>query len=253
VVGNWHTLGGRLRWAYQQQPARGRERGLRLFQRQMEEAAPGVQGTSLSAIQGYLKGNGEPSLRFIKHAARLLAVRAEWLAWGEGAPTEDEEASRRESPEGQLFRTSDAVLAALGIPTTGGEGKKRSSGPPAWAAVVRQSALILYSHRPRWEALAGGSEGDYDALASWVFENRSQLARGEDPRTPSDHDVRWKQSLEDLADALAAPLGALGVKASELDPRDITDYVQAVALALQRVTKNYLPAPTIPHEDSDET
>ena len=117
VTEGWHTLADRLHWAIGRRPSRGRQRGLRLFQRDMGEHARDVQGTSLSAIQGYLRSDVEPSLSFVQHAARLLAVREAWLAWGTGAPTEEEEAGRRESPEAALFRISTAVHEALGVPT----------------------------------------------------------------------------------------------------------------------------------------
>jgi len=92
MVADWHTLAGRLRWAIGRLPPDGRRRGLRLFQRRMEKLdAP---GTSLSALQLHLAGKAEPSLRWVSVAARVLDVRAEWLAWGTGQPTAAAEAAR---------------------------------------------------------------------------------------------------------------------------------------------------------------
>lgn len=101
------TLGERLRWAVERQPTRGKERGLRLFQRRMEERAKEIRraghrapdGTALSSIQGYLAGGVEPSLAFVEEAARVLRVRAAWLAFGSGMPTEDEQAGAEEAVE----------------------------------------------------------------------------------------------------------------------------------------------------------
>src|SRR5690606_19588238 len=93
-----NTLPGRLQWAIAEQPRQGRQRGLRLFQRRMEERAaqveaeggPPLAGTHLASIQGYISGKVEPSLRFLEEAARVLGVRPAWLAYNDGPPREAE-------------------------------------------------------------------------------------------------------------------------------------------------------------------
>lgn len=88
---DFETLASRLRWAIDQQPAEGRKRGLRLFQRRMEEAGgKGLEGTALSSIQAYLKGTA-PSLAWTEVAAVVLGVRVAWLAFGVGFPTDGEQ------------------------------------------------------------------------------------------------------------------------------------------------------------------
>lgn len=113
VPGESDTLADRLRWAIERQPRQGRQRGLRLFQRRMEERAkeilraggPPLTGTHLSTIQGYVNGTAEPSRQFLVEAARVLGVREAWLILGEGAPTEEEE---------QAIKKALADLAAAG-------------------------------------------------------------------------------------------------------------------------------------------
>ena len=238
---SWHTLGGRLRWAIKRQPHQGRQRGLRLFQRRMEEHGLRVPGTSLSAIQGYLRDDpAEPSPSFLLLAARLLSVRVGWLAFGGGAPTEEEERTRGETPEAELFRISTTVYEALGVSTKVPPGTltiqhpeglesegERFWGHATWAPLVRQTALRLYQYRPSWALLSEGSEDGGER----AFEE----ARVEDP------EPRFWLAVEDTAQAIAAPLKAVGVDASQLTLEDVADYVSAVALTLQRTMWRYAP------------
>ena len=233
---SWHTLGGRLRWAFERQPRQGRQRGLRLFQRRMERHGPDIPGTSLSAIQGYLKDDDptEPSPRFLALAARLLSVRPTWLTWGAGAPTEEGEAERREAPETELFRISDMVYEAMGVPTQlpagtrtlqDPEGTKeeadRFGGSAAWAPLVRQTALRLYQYRPAWDLLEGGDGGGFDY---------------DDPEAA---DSRFWEAVADTAQGIAMPLRALGIRGDRLSLEDVADYVSALALLMQRAIYRY--------------
>lgn len=93
------TIGERLRIAIRRMPARGRERGIRLFQKQMEERYPGVTGTSYPSIHSYLQNRTAPPLEFLAAAAELLGVREEWLANGEGEMTEERQRIMKAAPE----------------------------------------------------------------------------------------------------------------------------------------------------------
>jgi len=53
-----------------------------------------VPGSSYPVIHRYLRGKTTPPIEFIDAAAGLLGVRRAWLAFGEGEPTEVEEATR---------------------------------------------------------------------------------------------------------------------------------------------------------------
>ena len=185
----------------------------------MEEHAPDdVHGTSLSAIQGYLRGDGEPSVAFLRQAAVLLVVREPWLISGHGTPTEEGEAGRRDGGEAEHFGVSTAVYDALGVPTKLKGGGERFWGSAVWAPIARHTALRLYQRRPMWELLEGG----VDVLR-------------EDP------DARWERAVQDTATAIAAPLKALGMDGSQLELRQVGDYVSAMALTLQQVMYRYVP------------
>lgn len=225
VAENWHTLGGRLRWAINQQPASGRKRGLRLFQARMKKYAPAMPGTSLSAIQGYLRDDGEPSLAFVRQAAVLLSVREPWLACGDGMPTKE-----KDSGDAELFSVSTAVYDALGVPTKVEGGAERFFGSAVWAPIARHTALQLYQRHQTWSLLMGGGVSE------------------EDP------DIRWQRAVEETALAIAAPLKALGVEADQLELSEVGDYVSALSITLQQAIARYVPgslyAPTDnPKED----
>ncbi len=97
---SFDSLASRLRWAIDQQPPEGRQRGLRLFQRRLTATHPGLDGTALSSVQAYLNGSVTPSLAWVDAASGILAVRAAWLAFGGGFPTEAEQAAMRTSMTG---------------------------------------------------------------------------------------------------------------------------------------------------------
>ena len=96
---DWSTIGGRLRWAIGRLPKAGRERGLRLFQRRLEQRSRerakaskrggDIPGTTLPSIGTYLRKQDPrtPTVDFLTEASALLRVRREWLTYGSGHPT----------------------------------------------------------------------------------------------------------------------------------------------------------------------
>lgn len=122
----------------------GRRRGLRLFQRKMEQLE-NVSGTSLSAIQSYLRGV-EPTRPFIEAAAEVLNVRAAWLAFDEGAPTQAEEAARREAGELPPWQVAaDEEFAAL-LPWDSMETPSRTRAWHLWSLVLNNVPVALPDH-----------------------------------------------------------------------------------------------------------
>ena len=68
------------------EPPEGKRSSIREFSSQMEDRdAP---GRARQTIHSYLKGDAEPSLKFLRIAAEVLGVRYPWLATGQGEPTE---------------------------------------------------------------------------------------------------------------------------------------------------------------------
>jgi hypothetical protein len=137
----------------------------------------------------------------VEVASRLLNIRPAWLAFGIGAPTEAEEASRQEAPEERLARVSQVVREALGVATF--------TPPAIWAPIVQQLMYAQRGHRGVRDFLAGrgGFYGDDEALA-------------------------------DAAAAIAAPLRVLDIDAVGLSPVELAHFVQAVSLALQRAIQS---------------
>ena len=72
------TLGERLRLAIERWPGGG----IKAFAKVVKDAA---RGSSYPYIHDYLKDRRTPSREFIEAAARILGVRTEWLATGNGA------------------------------------------------------------------------------------------------------------------------------------------------------------------------
>lgn len=107
------SLGARLEWAIERQPPEGKSRGAGLLISKLQNR--GSPGASYPSIGSYVKDEVRPPLDFISAASEALSVRPSWLAFGEGAPTEAEEAERlrrqleQESEEAQekLDRVSD--------------------------------------------------------------------------------------------------------------------------------------------------
>ena len=98
MQGDWGTIGGRLRWAIQQRPRDGRQRGVRKFQRDLEarsqkevkDGRAAIPGVTMPSIQGYLNDAAKPSYYFFEEAADLCQVDEPWLMTGVGYPNEDQ-------------------------------------------------------------------------------------------------------------------------------------------------------------------
>jgi len=105
------TLGGRLGWAIKRQPNEGKSRGVGLLKTKLEKRkAPGANYPSISS---YLKDDVDPPLAFIQAAADALGIRKVWLAYGEGAPTEEEERRRVGNEEDDPSSPYALILRAI--------------------------------------------------------------------------------------------------------------------------------------------
>lgn len=195
MAANQDTFINRLRWAMDQQRPEGRRRGLRLFQRKMERFE-NVPGTSLSAIQSYLRGV-EPTRPFIEAAAEVLKVRAAWLAFGEGAPTQAEEAARREAGERPRWEVAAEEELRARLPWDSMNTASRAHAWDLWGLVLAALPVPLPDHV--------SAEG----TAEWFARDAAQ-------RT---------------ARALTAPADALQV-ASPGAPRERNTYITLVSQAL---------------------
>ena len=114
------TPGGRLTWAIGEQPRQGRRRGLRMFERAMRERSErvhgGITGATLPSIKAYMADTAWPSKVFWDHAGAVLGVRPVWLAFGQGAPTDEQEHEAREvmaEREGTADKHSAAAMRGI--------------------------------------------------------------------------------------------------------------------------------------------
>jgi transcriptional regulator with XRE-family HTH domain len=88
-----------------------------MFQRDIDKRAQELEsegerllGVTLASIQGYLRDDAEPSVAFLREAARILEVREPWLISGHGAPTSAEEARRLEAERRRRGELERAVV-----------------------------------------------------------------------------------------------------------------------------------------------
>jgi hypothetical protein len=214
VSDEWSTLPMRLQWAIDRQPWQGRRRGLRLFQsrieeraRELEKAGGKLEGVHLSSIQGYVSGDVEPSLTFLREAADLLAVRRAWLIEGDGVPSALEESARRRAiatadPGGQRLR--DAITTAL-----------------PWADQGSRSESALWS-------------------TMWILNGR--LLDMPPIGTPYTEVSAFEVALAGrLAESIRAPLDALGLKGRPFDQARLDRYTVLVAHAIEQLLYEIAP------------
>jgi hypothetical protein len=219
VAGKQDTFADRLRWAYDRQRPEGRQRGLRLFQRKLSaKRYKDVPGTSLSAIQSYLRGV-EPTRPFIEAAAEVLKVRAAWLAFGEGAPTQAEEAARREAGERQWWEVAAEEEFRAHLPWESLTTASRAHAWDVWGRVLNDLSFPLPDHVPG------------DDIAEWFAREAAQRA----------------------ARALTGPADALQV-APPGSARELNSYITLVSEALFVLLSNIQAegSPDSEEEDNGE-
>src|SRR5688572_11810781 len=112
------TVADRLKLALKKHAPEAFGGDRKAFQRLMRERmGDRGGGTSYPAVLGYFAGRTSPSVEWLENAADVLGVRAAWLAFGEGAETDEREVERvrrnhARDPE-QVQRTISAVLTAF--------------------------------------------------------------------------------------------------------------------------------------------
>jgi len=204
------NLPSRLRWAIDQQRSEGRQRGLRLFQRRLAAARPGLDGTALSSIQAYLNGSVTPSLGWVEAASQILGVRTAWLAFGGGFPTEAEQ---------DVIHTS----------TTKGE---RATAPASANAPTTRDTLgefvmsVFNEELPAfWRLPPAARRALMDGLARHV---QRLVQRGDSFHATYRRYVRY----------LATPFAVTKVDATSLDPADLAIIVDGLVRAIEIASWN---------------
>lgn len=227
------TVGERLRSAIDDDrwsPPEGHRNSIRGFAKALEQAdAP---SRSRQTVHDYLSDEARPSVDFLRAAAGILDVRPEWLALDSGARTEEEEraraASRATASAGDARRKhgtlalQHAVLKALGRssppPPERPEGLEDPGGDSEAAVEWREAVeRSFYSRR----------------IHPWVGPLSEVLRRvapssTEPVRLPLGAGV----GVEEVAEALAGPLDALGVDVERMGFDEVDDYVTAMVPVL---------------------
>ena len=188
--------------------------GKKAFHRQLEDA--GVKGSSYPSVRKYLSGAATPSLRFLEVAAELCQVRVAWLAFGDGAPTDERELERVRA----LF-TEESGLHL---------------GHPVEDALSKQL--------PGYMSLSPNARAQlWDVLSIWS-RSYSKLRDPEDPEGPGPYpDVAasseqppnlLRQRLvliaANLGRVVASPIKDLPI--GELSARRLSEYVSLMSQAL---------------------
>lgn len=183
------TLGERLRVAIKVEAGLS----IREFHKRMDGRAP---GSSYPNIHRYLSDGAEPTLEFLRAAAEVLGVRYQWLAVGQGAPTE----------AGERDNSAARGVAHAALPADGG-----------W----RSTALSIK------RAVLG--EGSDDFIPYWVAPLADVwILRNLDYAGPAD--------FETLGEVLRGPLAPLGMKPEEMSPGAFNDYVMTMIPVLFGLT-----------------
>jgi len=86
---------------------------VREFQVELKRRFPKLSGTSYDTIRRYIRNKPEPSAVWIRAAAELLGVRAEWIATGRGGQTEAEERRRQFVGHAPTVSVTDRALKKL--------------------------------------------------------------------------------------------------------------------------------------------
>lgn len=118
-------------------------------------------GVSYPTVLGYFDGSALPSVEWLTAAADILDVRAAWLAFGDGAMTQEQQDRLTMRPEGDsvddeaarvTLRVENQVRAAFGLD---GIGIRFSKPDPAFGALmlafeIADTTVPVAGDEPEW-------------------------------------------------------------------------------------------------------
>jgi hypothetical protein len=204
----------RLRWAVEEGP---KAMSVRRLADGLGRQYPKLRGTSYGGVRQYAENKVKrPRVELLRAMADMLGVRGDWLAFGDGEPTEHLDYWRRaarslaesgmtpEKGAPPAERLRDAVREALGRQSPYG-GQVEESMPP-WVPMLS----------PVWFELVNADAKARPAGVGVTLEDVTNLERA-------------------IGEALAAPLRAIRVDAASLTERDLTRYVVSMIPALLSV------------------
>ena len=159
-------------------------------------------GTSYPSVLSYFSGGSAPSLEWIQAAAGILGVRAEWLAFGSGTATEEEELKR---------------LEVRGVSDAAHPRERRSAKEVLWLQAFDLKWDLLKGmgvNPPTLAQLPRDPNATEEALHAWaVNHNVHHIPHWVAPLAEVER--RLSVDARDIGRALAAPLEALGLDIKE--------------------------------------
>jgi hypothetical protein len=202
---------------------------IREFHRRMGPDGRNVPGSSYPNIHRYLSEKPqqrlEPTLEFLRHAAEVCEVREEWLIAGAGLPTEEQEQAsahskrRRDGADTRVLATTGFITDALGRPRRTYRHELGTVESGKRSLEEREAPAEPPSSRV-WSAPAN------DLVLRW-WENATIRA------TAAEQDVpEFDQAVEAVAEAISAPLKALGIGWNDLTDRERDSYVLSIVAVL---------------------
>jgi len=205
----------------------------------VRERFPDVRGASYGGVRAYVEGRvRNPRLELLHALADVLAVRFEWLAYGDGEMTPADEKQRERSA-----RRSVAAIA-------------RAEGTREWKAALSfvwdvREALIPDSFPDlspagyRVDAAGAGAAEDAPAvLAAWARAHNASVIPywyAPDEEAARRHGI----SAASLGRALRAPLDVLGIDPALLaEGRALDDYITAMTPVFLTLAARQKPSKT---------
>lgn len=197
----------RLRWAMERGP---KPMSARALARALEGS--GIRGTSYGGVRQYVEGKvRNPRVELLRAFADQLGVRGDWLAFGEGEPTEAAQ-RRREMQEGAL------------------------TGEDAWEWLTKRISLVF----PEYEAFRPAAKALVIDAIDHFFQALPPEAHDEDGRVKPDI---YDAFLDWLRQSVLGPLLAWGPR-DDFSSRRIHEYIlSALALAIQAIPEQVAGAP----------
>lgn len=199
---------------------------------------PEVRGVSPGGVRQYVTSPpARPRLELLDAFAAVLDVRFEWLAYGQGAMTQEGQDGTDGAVEvirlgGKAERVPShrepvvrAMAKALGL-----ESPPPGASAPTWLP----GAMVLWGHRcARLVSLTGGEGKEAEAVRRRLSPEQTLEERVFSPSP------RHLAAAEDVGKALAAPLKALGIDPATLEETTLAHYTLSAAGALAPVVQRY--------------
>jgi transcriptional regulator with XRE-family HTH domain len=244
--GNVETIGSRLRQLIEKRPAKGRQRGVKRFQEEMQERAEKMReegrtlvGYTYPSIQSYLKGAVIPSEEFIREAASILGVREDYLLTGEPPVRDPMIGTPVTLP--QLTGSGAGTLPSLTVSASGTVGDAGPEEPGHHVLRPAPAELRLTGGTPEVRitpprTLALSEEADravrhLPPAARAAFDHFAQTGWEAVPERDAEAETAFLTHVEDVLWFALLPVGSWGFADAD-HHRRTAEYLTAIFTAL---------------------